>query len=72
VRGTVLWFSVDRGYGFVKPVGGHRDVFLHAREIEHAGIGSLNPGAGIEFDVAQEQGGRLYAVNLKLHKAGSR
>ena len=62
--GTVKWFNSQKGYGFIQPTGGGRDVFVHITAVERAGLGSLNEGQQIEFEI-EENRGRSCAVNLR-------
>ena len=63
--GVVKFFNTERGYGFVKPDDGGRDVFVHITAVEQAGLKSLNEGQRITFDVEADKRGPK-AVNLKL------
>jgi CspA family cold shock protein len=65
LRGTVKWYDAERGFGFIARAGG-KDVFVHARDLEHAGIGTLSGDQPVEFEIGQEGTGRLYAINLKV------
>jgi len=60
--GVVKFFNTERGYGFVKPDDGGRDVFVHITAVEAAGLKSLNEGQRISFDVEPDKGPK--AVNL--------
>ena len=62
--GTVKWFNPTKGYGFVAPDTGGKDVFVHISAVQKAGMRSLNEGQKISFDVEQQQNGRAAAVNL--------
>ena len=62
--GTVKWFNTTKGYGFIAPDGGGKDVFVHATAVEAAGLRSLNEGQKISFDVQPDARGAK-AVNLK-------
>ena len=62
--GTVKWFNATKGFGFIQPDGGGKDVFVHISAVERAGLNSLNEGQKVSFDV-QEERGKLAAVNLK-------
>ena len=65
-RGTVKWFNSQKGYGFIQSAGGGgRDVFVHISAVERAGLGSLNEGQQIEFEI-EENRGRTSAVNLRV------
>ncbi|MGH6969076.1 MAG: cold-shock protein [Stellaceae bacterium] len=64
--GTVKWFNAQKGYGFIQPETGSKDVFVHISALESAGIGSLNEGQKVSFDLEQGQQGKTSAVNLKL------
>jgi cold shock protein len=63
--GTVEWFNATKGYGFIQPDGGGKDVFVHISAVEKAGYASLADGAKVSFDVAPDRG-KESAVNLKI------
>jgi CspA family cold shock protein len=63
-RGTVKWFNSQKGYGFIQPADGGRDVFVHISAVERAGLSSLNEGQQIEFEI-EENRGKSSAVNLR-------
>ena len=63
--GTVKWFNSQKGYGFIQPAGGGRDVFVHISAVERAGLSSLNEGQRVEFEL-EENRGKTSAVNLRL------
>lgn len=65
MTGTVKFFNVSKGFGFISPQGGGKDVFVHATALERAGIRSLNEGDKVTFDTEQDQRGAK-AVNLRL------
>ena len=63
--GTVKWFNADKGFGFIQPDNGDRDVFVHISAVERAGIGRLGEGQKVSFDVLKERG-KEAAGNLTL------
>jgi len=65
MRGTVKWFNPTKGYGFVAPDNGGKDVFIHISEVQKAGMPGLNQGDIIEFEMSMGKNGREAAVNLK-------
>jgi CspA family cold shock protein len=65
MQGTVKFFNGERGYGFIKPDDGGRDVFVHITAVERAGLKALNEGQRISFDVEPDKKGKgPKAVNL--------
>ncbi len=63
--GKVKWFNAQKGFGFIQPDDGGKDVFVHISAVERAGIGSLNEGQKVSFEVQQERG-KSSATDLKL------
>ena len=63
-NGTVKWFNATKGFGFIQPEDGGKDVFVHISAVERAGLRSLNEGQRIEYELQNERG-RTAAVNLK-------
>jgi CspA family cold shock protein len=63
--GTVKWFNSTKGYGFIQPKEGGKDVFVHVSAVEQAGLQNLNEGATIEYDIISDRG-KQSAGNLKL------
>jgi CspA family cold shock protein len=61
----VKWFNGQKGYGFIAPDGGGKDVFVHISAVERAGFSSLAEGAKITFDIVANRG-KESAENLKL------
>lgn len=64
--GTVKWFNIQKGYGFIQPENGDRDVFVHISAVERAGLSTLNEGQKVSFDVvADRRSGKSAAENLR-------
>jgi cold shock protein len=64
-QGTVKWFNATKGYGFIMPSDGGKDVFVHITAVQAAGLKGLNDGQNVSFDIAMERG-KAAATNLKL------
>ena len=62
--GTVKWFNPTKGYGFIAPDTGDKDIFVHISAVQRAGLRSLNEGQKVDFEVEQQQNGRNAAVNI--------
>jgi CspA family cold shock protein len=62
--GTVKWFNTTKGYGFVAPDTGGKDVFVHISAVQKAGLRTLNEGQKISFEIEAQQNGRNAAVNI--------
>ena len=63
-NGTVKWFNATKGFGFIQPEDGGKDVFVHISAVERAGLGGLNEGQQVSYELQNERG-RTAAVNLK-------
>ena len=64
--GTVKWFNAQKGYGFITPDDGSKDVFVHISAVERAGLASLNDGQKLDYEIeAGRQPGKSSAVNLR-------
>ena len=63
--GIVKWFNPAKGFGFIQPDGGGKDVFVHISAVEKAGLGSLNEGAKVSYEVVANRG-KESAENLKV------
>jgi cold shock protein len=64
-NGTVKWFNRSKGFGFIQPDDGSKDVFVHISAVERAGLGDLTEGQKVSFEVAKGRDGKLSADNLK-------
>ena len=64
-KGTVKWFNPTKGYGFIQPSGGDKDVFVHISAVERAGLSTLNEGQSVEFELVTNRG-KASAENLKV------
>ena len=64
-NGTVKWFNAQKGYGFIQPDDGSKDVFVHVSAVERSGLGHLHEGQKVSFDVERGQQGKTSAVNLR-------
>ncbi len=62
--GTVKFFDTTRGFGFIKPEDGSKDVFVHISAVERSGLGSLNEGQRVSFEVKQDTRGPK-AINIE-------
>jgi cold shock protein len=63
--GTVKWFNPTKGFGFIQPDDGTKDVFVHISAVERSGLGGLNEGQVVSFDLERGQKGKMAAVNLR-------
>jgi cold shock protein len=63
--GTVKWFNATKGFGFIQPEGGGKDVFVHITSVQEARLRGLDEGQRVSYDVVMERG-KEAATNLKL------
>ena len=63
--GTVKWFNGQKGFGFIQPDGGGKDVFVHISAVEKAGLSGLNEGDKVSYDIVSDRG-KESAGNLKV------
>ncbi len=63
--GSVKWFNAQKGYGFIQPEDGSKDVFVHISAVERAGLSGLNDGQKVSYDLQTERG-KTSAGNLKM------
>jgi cold shock protein len=66
-RGAVKWFNSQKGYGFIQPEGGGRDVFVHISAVEKAGLPGLNEGQVVEYEEVSDRG-KTSVGNLKVSR----
>ncbi len=64
--GTVKWFNTTKGYGFIAPDGGSKDVFVHISALEKAGLRSLNEGQKVSFEAVPGRDGKISAENISV------
>ena len=65
--GTVKWFNDQKGYGFIQPDGGGKDVFVHISAVERSGIGHLAEGQKVSYEIEPDRrSGKDAAINLRL------
>jgi cold shock protein len=64
--GTVKWFNASKGFGFIAPDGGSKDVFVHISALERSGLSDLKDNQKVSFDIESGRDGRDSAINLKL------
>ena len=65
--GTVKWFNSHKGYGFIQPQDGGKDVFVHISAVENAGLSGLNEGQVVEYEEVPNKG-KISAEHLKLQR----
>jgi len=63
-NGTVKWFNATKGFGFIEPEDGGKDVFVHISAVERSGMGSLREGQKVSFEIVAGRDGRSAADNL--------
>ena len=64
--GTVKWFNPTKGYGFIEPEDGGQDAFVHISAVERAGLGTLNEGQKVSYELQAGQNGKSSAENLSV------
>jgi len=65
-RGTVKWFNTEKGYGFIQPEDGGKDIFVHITAVQQAGLSGLADNQQVEFELIDGRDGRKSAGDLKL------
>jgi CspA family cold shock protein len=66
-QGTVKWFNSQKGYGFIQPQDGGKDIFVHVSAVQRAGLNGLNEGQAVEYEEVSNRG-RSSAENLKVQR----
>ena len=67
MQGTVKWFNSQKGYGFIQPTDGGKDVFVHISAVERSGMSGLNEGQSVSFDlITDRKSGKTSAGNLRI------
>jgi cold shock protein len=64
--GTVKWFNSDKGYGFIAPEDGGKDVFVHISALERSGLSALPDNQKVSFELQESRDGRSNAVDISL------
>ncbi len=64
--GTVKWFNAAKGYGFIEPEDGSKDVFVHISAVERAGLSTLSEGQKVSYEIQPGQQGKSSAENLSV------
>ena len=64
--GTVKWFNTTKGFGFIEPADGGKDVFVHISQVERSGLTGLADNQKVEFDLMDGRDGRQMAAEIKL------
>ena len=66
VDGTVKWFNSTKGFGFIEPEDGGKDAFVHISAVERAGIGTLNDGQKVTYELVSGRDGKEAAENIQI------
>lgn len=66
MKGTVKWFDMKKGYGFIQPDDGGKDAFVHITAVQRAGLASLDEGQVVEYELQEGRNGKMSAENLQV------
>lgn len=66
INGTVKFFDLNKGFGFISPEDGSKDAFVHISAVEQSGISSLSEGQKVTYEIEQGRDGKTSATNLRL------
>ena len=66
-KGTVKWFNTTKGYGFISPEDGGKDVFVHISAVQQSGMEGLADNQKVSFEMSEGRDGRLMASNIQAH-----
>ena len=66
INGTVKFFNATKGYGFIQPDDGSKDAFVHISALERSGIGTINEGQKVTYELQTGRDGKVSATNLAL------
>ncbi|QOL81556.1 cold-shock protein [Pseudooceanicola spongiae] len=64
--GIVRWYNIEKGYGFIAPEGGAKDIFVHVTALEKSGLTSLSDNQRVSFEIKEGRDGRESAMNLQI------
>ena len=67
-EGTVKWFNKEKGYGFIRPKEGRKDIFVHINDVRESGYETLYEGDFVEFDIKEDDTGRKRACNIEAYE----
>lgn len=66
LKGTVKWFNTKKGYGFIQPETGEKDIFIHITQLEKSGLRRLSDGQAVNYELYTDRDGKPAATGIKL------